>query len=351
MPKDGKKQGLTYKETGVNIDAGREAVALMKDAVRATHNSHVLAELGTFGAMYRVPNTDIISVTSIDGVGTRIWDGIESDRHETSGQALVAHCINDILVQGAKAAYFLDYFATAKLDPEVCARVVCGAAEECAKHDVSLIGGETAEMRGFYCDGYYDFVGVITGYAKECQIIDGSEIKPGDVVIGLGSRGLHTNGYTMVNELVFARERLGINDAFPWGTSVADELLKPHHCYAEAVLPLMRSRDVNRAIKGAAHITGGGLPDNLARPLPKGCRAFLDPTSWEVLPIFNWIREKGNVPIADWRRTFNLGIGMALITRQADADGVVKALRKAGETVYIIGEIREGEKGVEFIDN
>lgn len=350
MPGD-KRQRLTYKDAGVDIEAGARAVELMKETVKKTHDENVLAELGTFGAMFRVPNRqNIIAVSSIDGVGTRIKTAIMADRHETSGQALVAHCINDILVQGAQAAFFLDYYAAAKLLPEHAARVVSGAAEECTKHGVALIGGETAEMKGFYTEGIYDFVGAIVGFVNESQIITGSKIEHGDVVIGLASNGLHTNGYTMVNELVFEMEGLTINDNFPWGVSVADELTKPHRCYAKAVLPLMQWGFCESPIKGAAHITGGGLPGNLVRPLPEGCRAFLDPTSWTILPIFEWIKEKGNVPTTDWRRTFNLGIGLTLITRQADADFVIKSLEEEEETAYIIGEIREDEKGVEFLD-
>lgn len=348
---DGSK-GLTYADAGVDIAAGAKAVDLMKAAIKATHNENVLAELGTFGAMYLVPEAPqgdrLVAIASTDGVGTRILDGIRADRHETSGAALVAHCINDILVQGGDPHFFLDYYASAKLDPEVAARVVIGAAEECQKHGVALIGGETAEMKRFYSPGLYDFVGTIVGFANRNQIITGVDIVPGDLVVGLASNGLGTNGYTLANDLIFEILNLNIEIMLPWGVTVADELLKPHRCFKESVLPLMQYGYGKSPIKGAAHITGGGLPGNLVRPLPEGCRAVLDPTSWVAPPIFEWIRLAANQPVEDWCRTFNLGIQMCLIVSPDRIGEVMPALEDAGETAWIIGDIREGERGVEF---
>lgn len=340
--------GLTYEMAGVNIKAGEDAVNLMKESVRRTHNENVLTDLGLFGSVIRIPGTSLVLVQSMDGVGTRIKTAIMADRHETSGQALVAHCINDILTLGCATTSFLDYYASAKIVPEEVARVIRGAAEECEKQGVVVAGGETAEMKGFYTPGIYDFVGSVAGVMNESQLITGKRVAPGDKIIGLRSDGLHTNGYTLVNELVFEIQKMGINDKFPWGTTVADELLKPHRCYAKSVLPLMEWGYVDSPIKAAAHITGGGPPGNIVRPLPEGCRAFLDPWTWEILPIFEWVREVGNQPIDDWRKTFNLGIGFVLIVDPEHLDMVMKALEDEGETVYVIGEIKEGERGVEF---
>jgi phosphoribosylformylglycinamidine cyclo-ligase len=245
---------------------------------------------------------------------------------------------------GCPASSFMDYFATAKIEPISASRIVIGAAEACKAHNIVLIGGETAEMPGIYCDYVYDFVGSISGFVDADLIVTGGQITPGNLVIGLKSDGLHTNGYSFVNKLLFEQMGLDIDGMFPWGTSIADELTAPHRCYAEAILPLMHSHHV----LGAAHITGGGLQDNLVRVLPEGCRAFIDPSTWDPQPIFTYLQSHGEMETADWRHTFNIGIGMTLVIKPSDMDYVLGYLKDMGEIAYVIGEIRTGERAVEF---
>lgn len=339
------QRGFTYQDAGVDIDAGDRAVQLMKAHVRSTFTSSVIGELGAFGAMF-APDlsgyTTPVLVSSADGVGTKVKVAIDAGRHTTVGQCLVNHCINDILVQGARALFFLDYYAVGKLDPLVAEQVVEGLSIAAKQQGCSLIGGETAEMPDLYKPNEYDLAGFIVGIVDRTKIITGMEIAPGDTVIGIQSNGLHTNGYSLARKLIFEVAGLGVNDLLPYGVPVADELLRVHRCYAKEILPLLD----DGLICGMAHITGGGLPGNLVRVLPEGNRAILDPAKWETQPIFTTLAEFGNMAHDDLYRTFNMGIGYTLVVRPGDAGTVLSHLHAAGVTAWEIGEIIVGERGV-----
>ncbi|MEI7834758.1 MAG: phosphoribosylformylglycinamidine cyclo-ligase [bacterium] len=339
------QRGFTYQDAGVDIEAGERAVQLMKAHVRTTFTPSVLAELGSFGAMYAPDLTGYSSpvlVSSTDSVGTKVKVAIDSGRHTTVGQCLVNHCINDILVQGARALFFLDYYAVGKLDPLVAAQVVEGLSIAAKEQGCSLIGGETAEIPDLYQPGDYDLAGFIVGIVDRAKIITGTEIAPGDTVIGIQSNGLHTNGYSLARKLIFEVAGLGINNLLPYGVTVADELLRVHRCYAQIILPIL----AQGLVRGMAHITGGGLPGNLVRVLPEGCSAILDPAKWETQPIFTTLAKYGNMAHDDLYRTFNMGVGYTLVVRPTDADAVLAQLKSSGATAWNIGEIIAGERGV-----
>lgn len=339
------RQSVTYRDAGVDIDAGERAVEMMKAHVRSTFTPAVLAELGTFGAMFALDvagYTAPVLVSSADGVGTKLKIAFLANRHTTVGQDLVNHCVNDILVQGAKGLFFMDYYAVGKLDPIVAAQVVEGLSIACKQTGCSLIGGETAEMPDMYTPGEYDLAGFIVGIVDREKIITGAGVRPGDVVIGLASNGLHTNGYSLARKIVFDVAKLGVNDMLPTGRTVADELLSVHRCYAPAVHPLL----ADNLVQAMAHITGAGLPGNMKRTLPDGCRAVLDSSRWQIPPIFTYLGEQGNVPRADLFRTFNMGIGYTLVVRPEVAETVLARLTASGETASIIGKIIAGERGV-----
>ena len=342
------QKSYTYRDAGVDIDAGERAVRMMKAHVRSTFTPNVLAELGTFGAMFALDVKDYaapVLVSSVDGVGTKLKVAFTTGRHTTVGQDIVNHCIDDILVQGAKPLFFLDYFAVGKLEPEVAAQIVEGLSIACKAAGCALIGGETAEMSDLYAPGEYDLAGMIVGIVDRERVMTGENIRPGDLVIGLASNGLHTNGYTLARKLVFEVAGLTPGDQFPWGRSVADELLRVHRCYAPAVLPLLK----DNLVQGMAHITGGGLPGNLVRVLPEGSQAQLDPQTWEIQPIFSFLQQTGNVPRGDLFRTFNMGVGFTLVVRAGDVATVLERLAAAGETAWIIGDIQAGERGVQIL--
>jgi len=338
-------QSFTYRDAGVDIDAGERAVSLMKAHVRGTFTPAVLADLGTFGAMFALDVAGYaapVLVSSADGVGTKLKIAFLANRHTTVGQDLVNHCVNDILVQGARALFFMDYYAVGKLDPLVAAQVVEGLSLACTAAGCALIGGETAEMPDMYTPGEYDLAGFVVGLVDREKIITGAAIRPGDRVIGLASTGLHTNGYSLARKLLFTVAGLSVDDTLPFGGTVADALLRIHRCYAPAIHPLLAAG----VVQGMAHITGGGLPGNLVRSLPDGCRAILDAASWETPPLFTYLGEIGNVPRADLYRTFNMGIGYTVVVRPAHASDVLARLSAAGETAVEIGEIVAGERGV-----
>lgn len=342
------EKNYTYRDAGVDIDAGERAVQLMKAHVRGTYTRNVLAELGTFGAMYALDTAGMtapVLVSSVDGVGTKLKVAFMTGRHTTVGQDLVNHCINDILVQGARPLFFMDYFAVGKLDPQVAAQVVEGLALACKAAGCALIGGETAEMSDMYAAGEYDLAGTIVGLVDRAKIITGTGIQPGDLVIGLASNGLQTNGYTLARKLVFEVAGLSVNDLLPYGPTAADELLRIHGCFAPTVLPLL----ADDLVQGMAHITGGGLPGNLVRSLPEGCRAQLDPARWESQPIFSFLQQVGRVPREDMYRTFNMGVGFTLVVRPGDAETVLERLHTAGQTAWIIGDIIAGPRGVDIL--
>jgi len=332
---------VTYADSGVNIDAGNEAVQRMKAHIRSTFNDGVLADVGSFGGMF-MPNfggvREPVLVSSMDGVGTKLKVAFMTGKHDTVGRDLVWHCVNDILVQGARPLFFLDYFATGKLDPLVAADVVKGLAEGCRTSGCVLIGGETAEMPGMYTDGEYDIAGCIVGMVDKSKILTGATVQPGDVLIGLASDGLHTNGYSLARKVLFEIGKVPVEE-------VADALLAPHRCYAPAVLPLLEGD----AIKAMAHITGGGFYDNIPRSLPEGCGAVVEKSTFTVLPIFERIQQLGNVPEADMYRTFNMGVGLVLTVDPAQADATLAALNAAGETATVIGKVVAGEHEVTLI--
>jgi len=336
---------ITYRDAGVDIDAGIEAVQRMKDSVRATYTDSVLTDVGAFGGMFRLGDEmmEPVLVSSIDGVGTKVKIAVAMNKHDTIGKDLVNHSVNDILVQGAKPLFFLDYFATSPLDPVVAADVVRGAAEACKEAGCVLIGGETAEMPGVYIEGEYDLAGCIVGAVERSKIIDGSKVMAGDMVVGLASSGLHTNGYSLARKVLLDHGGLRLDQYIPEiGKVLGDDLLEPHRCYYRAVWEIMKEYEIH----AMAHITGGGFYDNLPRVIPEDCQIALDRRSWPVPPIFQLIRDTGGIADFEMYRTFNMGIGMVLIVARHRAIEIVEQLESLGERAFIIGEVRKGGREV-----
>ncbi len=329
------KKALRYADAGVNIDEADRAVSSIKKLARATFTPQVLTGIGSFGAMYALEGfKKPVLISSADGVGTKLRVAQMAGRHDTIGEDLVNHCVNDIAVQGARPLYFLDYFAVGTLDAAVCASVVSGLARGCKRNGCALIGGETAEMPGFYQPGEYDVAGFIVGAAERSRLLTGDGIKPGDVLLGLPSTGLHTNGYSLARRIFFTD--LKVDSVVPeLGITVADELLKVHRSYLKPLRALQEAG----LVCGAAHITGGGMTDNIPRVLPKGLGVEIDTQSWPVLPVFASLRERGNVPEDDWRRTFNLGIGMVLVIPEKKLSAAQTLLKKLREKSYVIGSV------------
>ena len=337
----------TYRDSGVDIDAQDKALDQIKKMVRNTYTDGVLSDQGAFGGMFRVPGglKKPVLVASADGVGTKLKIAFLSGRHSTVGQDLVNHCINDILVQGARPLFFLDYLATGVLDPKIVADVIGGVATACSENQVALLGGETAEMPGFYSDGEYDMAGFIVGIVDGRRVLDSSAVRVGDVLVGLASDGLHTNGYSLARKIFFDVMGLRWDDSVEslQGT-VADELLRIHRCYLEPVWPLVEKRRVS----GLAHITGGGLTNNLPRVLPEGMKAVIKVGSWDIPPIFRILGSRGQVPDEDMWRTFNMGVGMVLIVRQKELERVLRHLRGVDCPGFPMGYIAEGQRCVEY---
>ncbi len=334
---------MDYKCSGVNIEAGNEVLRRIKGLARATFTPGVLSELGSFGGLFHLGARglqDPVLVASADGVGTKLRLAFMSGIHGTIGADLVNHCVNDILVQGAQPLFFLDYLAMGRLDPGVAVQIVDGLARACRENGCALLGGETAEMPGFYADGEYDVAGFIVGAVERERLIDGGHIAPGDVLVALPSSGLHTNGYSLARTIVFDRLALGVHDRVPeLGMTVAEALLATHRSY----LPLVRPLLDEGWIKGMAHITGGGITDNLPRVLPQGMEAVVRLGSWDLPAVFAWLERGGGVPREDMLRTFNMGVGLILVVASADADAVTGALRAAGEPgARVIGGIAAG---------
>lgn len=337
---------ISYRDAGVDIDAGIEAVQRMKESVRGTYTESVLTDVGSFGGMFKLGDEidNPVLVSSIDGVGTKVKIAAAVGRHDTIGRDLVNHCVNDILVQGAKPLFFLDYFATGHLDPIVASDVVRGAAEACTEAGCVLIGGETAEMPGVYVEGEYDLAGCIVGVVGREKIIDGPRnVKVGDMAVGLASSGLHTNGYSLVRHVLLERGGLQLDQYIPEiGKVLGDELLVPHRCYARAVLPMLEEFEVH----AMAHITGGGFYDNIPRVLPEDCQISLERRSWVVPPIFQFIQDTGGISNFEMHRTFNMGIGLVMIVARHRAVEVVARLEELGERAWIIGEVNKGGREV-----
>lgn len=339
---------MDYKAAGVDIDAGNETVRRIKALARSTFTSGVLSEIGSFGGLFRMDTTgwkDPILVSSADGVGTKLKVAFLANQHRTIGVDLVNHCVNDILVQGARPLFFLDYLATGRLQPDVAEQIVEGLARACKENGCALLGGETAEMPGFYADGEYDLAGFIVGAVDGELLIDGRSIAAGDVVIGLPSTGLHTNGYSLARRIVFDHLRLPVDAVVDdLGDSIGHMLLTPHRSYLHAVYPLV----AKGAIKGMAHVTGGGITDNLPRILPSGTAAQVQRSAWTTPPLFQWLQRSGDVPIDDMYRTFNMGIGMILVCPAALVDTVMDDLKSRQEEPVIIGEIVRGQQEVVY---
>lgn len=343
--------GLSYKDAGVNIDAANEALTSAKEAIKRTFNDNVLQDIGSFGAMYLLDTKDMeapVLVSSVDGVGTKLKIAFMTGRHDTVGVDLVSHCVNDILVQGARPLFFLDYLATGKLEPAVVADVLRGVATGCRYAGCALIGGETAEMPGMYTEGEYDLAGTIVGVVDRKRIVDGTRIVPGDAVIGLPSSGLHTNGYSLARRIVFEVAGLTVNDPIPGlDRTVGDALLEPHVSYAKLMQIVMKLVDV----KGMAHVTGGGITDNLPRALPDGCGVEIDLGSWGVPPLFRFLQETGGVADLEMLRTFNMGVGLLFIVPAQEADKAVQGVELAGQKAMVVGRVVAGERKVNYKGN
>ncbi|MBT3191537.1 MAG: phosphoribosylformylglycinamidine cyclo-ligase [Verrucomicrobia bacterium] len=338
-----KKQQSSYAAAGVDIDEMMSGLSAIKKMVKSTNTSGVLSSIGSFGGLFQSPGKGSTLVASADGVGTKLKVAAMANRHHTVGQDLINHCTNDILVQGATPLFFLDYLGTAKLAGNVFKEVVRGLCKACRENDCTLLGGETAEMPGLYPAGEYDLVGTIVGTVPTNKIITGESIRPGDVAIGLPSTGLHTNGYSLARKVIFEQAGLEINDTLP-GTrrSVADVLLSVHRSYLKPVTALMDSVPV----RGMAHITGGGLYDNIPRILPEGCEVVIDRSTWKVPTVFSFMEVTGEIDPLEMYRVFNMGIGYVIFVRQKDADKALTVLKGLRAGPRLIGQVEKGSKKV-----
>jgi phosphoribosylformylglycinamidine cyclo-ligase len=334
---------ITYKDAGVDIDAGEEAVDRIAAAAARTHVKGVVSGVGGFGGLFALKDAlgtlvDPVLVSGTDGVGTKLLVAIEAGKHATIGQDLVAMCVNDVLTTGARPLFFLDYFATGKLDPAHMAEVVVGIARACEACGCALIGGETAELPGMYAPGHYDLAGFAVGAVERARIVDGTRVRPGDAIVGLSSSGVHSNGYSLARRVV--SERLGkrLDDVLVDGRTAADVLLEPTRLYVKSILALRDVVDV----RAMAHVTGGGLPLNLTRAFPPGTAARVRPSSWREPPIFDVLRKGGPIEEDEMRRAFNCGIGFAVVVAAADAPRAIEILAAHGETAQVIGEVIAG---------
>ena len=333
---------LTYKDAGVDIDAGNSLVERIKPLVARTMRKEVLSGLGGFGGLFAIPPDryqEPVLVSGTDGVGTKLKLAQQLQRHDTIGIDLVAMCANDVLVQGAEPLFFLDYFACGRLDIDVAADVVAGIALGCEQAGAALIGGETAEMPDMYPDGEYDLAGFCVAAVERKKLIDGANIRPGDAIVGIASSGPHSNGYSLIRR-VLDRDSAAVLD----GVSITERLLEPTKIYVRPVLALLE----NITIKGIAHITGGGISENLPRAFPADLRARVDVNSWQPGPVFDWLAATGRITIEEMRRTFNCGVGMALIVERSDVSIAIAHLAESGESAWLMGEIESGSGGVDF---
>ena len=338
------RKSLSYRDAGVDIEAGNLAVEKMKAAVRATYRPEVMGDLGGFGGLfslnsghYRQP----VLVSGTDGVGTKLKIAFMMNKHDSIGRDVVAMCVNDVLAQGAEPLFFLDYLAVGHLDPDQVAEVVRGVADGCRESGCALIGGETAEMAGFYQRGEYDLAGFCVGIVEKAKLLPSADMKAGDVLLGLPSSGLHSNGYSLVRKICFEHMKYKVEDHIEdLGRSLGEELLVPTRLYPKIILPLLDRFN----IKGLVHMTGGGFQENIPRALPEGLYARVDPAAWEIPTIFKLLQKWGNVPSAEMFRTFNMGIGLVMIIPENEADLVAGALRDSGQKVLAIGQLVSGEK-------
>lgn len=346
MPED----GLNYKSSGVDLEEARRSLGLIRESVRATFGSQVLSDVGSFGGMFSgvFPGYDEpVLVSSIDGIGTKTSLAVLAGIYGGLGRDIVCHCINDILVQGAKPLFFMDYFATARLNSSILVDIVSSMAAACKENGCALLGGETAEMPGIYCDGEIDVAGAICGVVERRRILPTMNIGQGDLIVGLASDGLHTNGFTLARNALFEQAGRTCDEPLPeLGRTLGEELLRPHRCYLRALEPLLEE---GALIKGMAHITGGGLLENIPRILPDDCGAVIERRAWMPQPIFQMIQDAGNILDEEMFRVFNMGIGMALICPSESAAAVVQRLNDSGETAYVIGEINRGAHEVSVV--
>ncbi len=342
------KKGLTYRDAGVDIEGAERFVKLIKGIAERTHSRGVLSGIGGFASLFRLNHLglkDPVLVSSTDGVGTKLKIAITANEHSTIGIDLVAMCVNDIITTGARPLFFLDYLSAGRLNRERDMAIIRGIARGCKLAGCALVGGETAEMPGVYGDEDYDLAGFVVGVVERSNIIDGSRIRPGDVLVGLPSSGLHSNGYSLVRKLLFERFGMALGDK-PRGlrTTLKKELLKPTRIYVKTVLDVIE----RFPIKGIAHITGGGLTENIPRILPAGCTAVVERRSWRRQPIFDFIEREGGISTEEMLRTFNCGIGLVLVVGRHHKEKLVERLRVLGERAVVIGTVERGRKGVEY---
>jgi phosphoribosylformylglycinamidine cyclo-ligase len=329
---------IDYRQSGVDIDAGNEAVRRIKDLARSTYTKGVVSGVGSFGGLFALDGSiaDPVLVASADGVGTKLKIAFMTGVHDSIGADLVNHCVNDILVQGARPLFFLDYLATGRLEPEVAEQIVRGMSRACVENGCALLGGETAEMPGFYASGEYDVAGFIVGIVSRSRIVNGANIVAGDVLIALPSSGLHTNGYSLARRIAFDTLGLRVDSLVPeLGTTAGEALLRTHRSYLRVISPLLE----RGWIKGMAHITGGGLTENVPRMLPSGRGFSLDRHSWAVPPLFRWLQKAGDLDEAEMFRAFNMGVGLVLACAPGDADDVMAALDGLSEPAWRLGRI------------
>ena len=333
-----------YSEAGVDIDKGNAFISRIKGLVADTHSRGVISDIGGFSGLFAIGNAgfdDPVLIASTDGVGTKLTVAKLCNKHDTIGIDLVAMCVNDVIVSGAKPLFFLDYFASSSLDLDVATDVVKGIAEGCKISKCSLIGGETAEMPGLYQPGDYDLAGFVVGIGERNGIIDGSDIRVGNKIIGLASSGLHANGYSLVRKIFFEELGLTVDDRIEeFGCTVGEELLKPTRIYVESVLKVLRNFKIN----GLIHNTGGGFIDNVPRVLPDNCKAVIHKKSWDVPPVFGFLENKGNIPEVEMYRTFNMGIGLLAMVDNDQLEDVMQQFTAMGEKVFLIGEIQAAEE-------
>lgn len=340
------KQSLSYKDAGVDINAGNALVERIKPEVKRTTRAEVIGGLGGFGALCAIPSKykEPILVSGTDGVGTKLRLAIDLKKHDTIGIDLVAMCVNDLVVQGAEPLFFLDYYATGKLDVDVAADVVKGIADGCVQSGCALVGGETAEMPGMYHVGDYDLAGFCVGVVEKSEIIDGSRVKNGDALIALGSSGPHSNGYSLVRKVI---DVAGVNPATELldNKPLSEHVLAPTKIYVKSVLALIKQADVH----AIAHLTGGGFWENIPRVLPKNTKAVIDEKSWKWPSVFNWLQEKGNIDTYEMYRTFNCGVGMVIALPQEQVETALAILKQAGENAWLIGHIEHAEDDAEQV--
>lgn len=339
------KKPLSYKDAGVDIDAGNALVERIKGVTKRTARPEVKGNIGGFGALCELPSKykEPLLVSGTDGVGTKLRLAIEAGRHDTVGIDLVAMCVNDLIVQGAEPLFFLDYYATGKLDVDVAADVVTGIGEGCVRAGCALIGGETAEMPGMYQSGDYDIAGFCVGVVEKSEVIDGSKVAPGDALIAVGSSGPHSNGYSLIRK-VLEVSGADLNQDLA-GKPLVDHLLEPTRIYVKSVLALMAEQPIH----AISHITGGGFWENIPRVLPEGTKAVIDGSSWQWPTVFNWLQEAGNIETREMYRTFNCGVGLVIAVPEANKDAVVAKLQAEGENAWVIGHIEAAHAGDELV--